>query len=329
MGIFRSIFTVAHVVIVLLLGATMLNAYIPPKVFPFLNLLSLAFPFLMIANLLLSVFWIFSWRKRAFVFLLISTLFLTPVRRWINYSEPKSEKADFKVLTFNNKYNDYGLEEVKNYIKSFNADVIFLQESGYSGLGNSDFEEMKYSLHNRGISFFSKYQIVEQDTIPLIDKGKSVYADVIVKGKRIRFINVYLEPFQLHKSMVKPTEDLEENGTKAKSLVRRFMPVFKKHEEQVQILKNFIEKSPYPVILAGDFNSVPNSYEYYTISGVLKDCFLESGKGFGASFHDYKIPIRIDYVFSSDNLKSTYYQVDRSQKLSDHYPVLVKFSLKD
>ena len=307
----------------------MLNAYIPPKVFPLLNLLSLAFPFLMIANLLLCVFWIISWRKRAFVFLLISTLFLTPVRRWINYSEPKSEKADFKVLTFNNKYNDYGLEEVKNYIKSFNADVIFLQESGYSGLGNSDFEEMKYSLHNRRISFFSKYQIVEQDTIPLIDKGKSVYADVIIKGKRIRFINVYLEPFQLHKSMVKPTEDLEENGTKAKSLVRRFMPVFKKHEEQVQILKNFIEKSPYPVILAGDFNSVPNSYEYYTISGVLKDCFLESGKGFGTSFHDYKIPIRIDYVFSSENLKSTYYQVDRSQKLSDHYPVLVKFSLKD
>ena len=329
MGIFRSIFTVAHVVIVLLLGATMLNAYIPPKVFPLLNLLSLAFPFLMIANLLLCFFWIFSWRKRAFVFLLISTLFLTPVRRWINYSEPKSEKADFKVLTFNNKYNDYGLEEVKNYIKSFNADVIFLQESGYSGLGNSDFEEMKYSLHNRRISFFSKYQIVEQDTIPLIDKGKSVYADVIIKGKRIRFINVYLEPFQLHKSMVKPTEDLEENGTKAKSLVRRFMPVFKKHEEQVQILKNFIEKSPYPVILAGDFNSVPNSYEYYTISGVLKDCFLESGTGLATSFHDYKIPIRIDYVFSSENLKSTYYQVDRSQKLSDHYPVLVKFSLKD
>lgn len=329
MGIFRIIFTVAHVVIVLLLGATMLNAYIPPKVFPLLNLLSLAFPFLMIANLLLCVFWIFSWRKRAFVFLLISTLFLTPVRRWINYSEPKSEKADFKVLTFNNKYNDYGLEEVKNYIKSFNADVIFLQESGYSGLGNSDFEEMKYSLHNRRISFFSKYQIVEQDTIPLIDKGKSVYADVIIKGKRIRFINVYLEPFQLHKSMVKPTDDLEENGTKAKSLVRRFMPVFKKHEEQVQILKNFIEKSPYPVILAGDFNSVPNSYEYYTISGVLKDCFLESGTGLATSFHDYKIPIRIDYVFSSENLKSTYYQVDRSQKLSDHYPVLVKFSLKD
>ncbi|WDT68689.1 endonuclease/exonuclease/phosphatase family protein [Cloacibacterium sp. TD35] len=329
MGIFRSIFTVAHVVIVLLLGATMLNAYIPPKVFSLLNLLSLAFPILMIANLLLCFFWIFSWRKRAFIFLLISTLFLTPVRRWINYSEQKNVKEDFKVLTFNNKVNEYGKEEVESYINSFEADFVFLQEAGYSQSGNPILGEMKYSFHNPIISFYSKYEIIEKGPIAFVNNGDAIYADVIVKGKRIRFVNVYLEPFQLHKSMVKPTDDLEENGAKAKSLVRRFIPVFKTHEEQVQILKNFVKKSPYPVILAGDFNSVPNSYEYYTISEVLKDCFLESGTGLATSFHDYKIPIRIDYVFSSENLKSTYYKVDRNQKLSDHYPVLVKFNLKD
>lgn len=329
MGIFRSIFTVAHVAIVLLLGATMLNAYIPPTVFPLLNLLSLAFPFLMIANILLCVFWIFSWRKRAFVFLLISILFLTPVRRWINYSEQKNVKEDFKVLTFNNKVNEYGKEEVESYINSFEADFVFLQEAGYSQSGNPILGEMKYSFHNPIISFYSRYEIIEKGPIPFVNNGDAIYADVIVKGKRIRFVNVYLEPFQLHKSMVKPTDDLEENGAKAKSLVRRFIPVFKTHEEQVQILKNFVKKSPYPVILAGDFNSVPNSYEYYTISEVLKDCFLDSGTGLATSFHDYKIPIRIDYVFSSENLKSTYYKVDRNQKLSDHYPVLVKFNLKD
>ncbi len=226
MGIFRSIFTVAHVVIVLLLGATMLNAYIPPKVFSLLNLLSLAFPFLMIANLLLCIFWIFSWRKRAFVFLLISTLFLTPVRRWINYSEPKSDNVDFKVLSFNNKVNEYGIKEVENYVSNFNADFVFLQEAGYSNLGNPILEQMKYSFHNPIISFYSKYEIIEKGSIPFVSNGDAMYADVMVKGKRIRFVNVYLEPFQLHKSMVKPTDDLEENGTKAKSLVRRFMPVF-------------------------------------------------------------------------------------------------------
>lgn len=329
MVIFRIIFTVAHVVIVLLLGATMLNAYIPPKVFPFLNLLSLAFPFLMIANLLLCFFWIFSWRKRAFVFLLISTLFLTPVRRWINYSEPKSEKADFKVLTFNNKFDDYGKEKVENYINSFDADFIFLQESGYSVAQKSTFSKTKYFFHGHLVSFYSKYELLEKGSIPFLEHGDAIYADVMINGKILRFINVYLKPFRLHKSMVKPTENLDENTEKAKSLVRKFFPVFAAHQTQVEVLKNFIEKSPYPVILAGDFNSVPNSYEYYTISGVLKDCFLESGKGFGTSFHDYKIPIRIDYVFSSENLKSTEYKVDRRQKLSDHYPVFAEFSLKN
>lgn len=94
-------------------------------------------------------------------------------------------------------------------------------------------------------------------------------------------------------------------------------------------MKDFIKKSPYPVILAGDFNSVPNSYEYYTISDILQDCFLEAGNGFSTSFHDYKFPIRIDYIFSSKELKPLSYKVDRTRKLSDHYPVMATFSLKN
>jgi hypothetical protein len=68
--------------------------------------------------------------KRAFVFLLISTLFLTPVRRWINYSEQKSDNVDFKVLSFNNKVNEYGIKEVENYVSNFNADFCFLTRGG-------------------------------------------------------------------------------------------------------------------------------------------------------------------------------------------------------
>lgn len=37
--------------------------------------------------------------------------------------------------------------------------------------------------------------------------------------------------------MVKPTENLDENTEKAKSLVRRFFPVFAAHQTQVEVLK--------------------------------------------------------------------------------------------
>lgn len=307
----------------------MLNAYIPPKIFPYLNLLSLAFPFLMIANILICIFWVLSWKKRAFVFLLATVLLLTPIRRWLNYSEKNDEKADFKVLSFNNKVNEFGKERVEDYVNSFDADFVFLQEAGYEKLGNPSLQNLKFTVHNPIISFYSKYEIIENGSIPFVSNGDALYADVVVKGKRIRFVNVYLEPFQLHKSMVKPTSDIDENEEKARGLVRKFLPVFKTHQKQVEILKDFIKQSPYPVILAGDFNSVPNSYEYYSVSDILQDCFLEAGNGFSTSFHDYKFPIRIDYIFSSKELKPLSYKVDRTRKLSDHYPVMATFSLKN
>lgn len=329
MKILRIVLSVIHVVVLCLLAATMLNAYIPPKIFPYLNLLSLAFPFLMIANILICIFWVLSWKKRAFVFLLATVLLLTPIRRWLNYSEKNDEKADFKVLSFNNKVNEFGKERVEDYVNSFDADFVFLQEAGYEKLGNPSLQNLKFTVHNPIISFYSKYEIIENGSIPFVSNGDALYADVVVKGKRIRFVNVYLEPFQLHKSMVKPTSDIDENEEKARGLVRKFLPVFKTHQEQVEILKDFIKQSPYPVILAGDFNSVPNSYEYYTISDILQDCFLEAGNGFSTSFHDYKFPIRIDYIFSSKELKPLSYKVDRTRKLSDHYPVMATFSLKN
>lgn len=329
MGIFRNIFTLIHAVVILLLAATMLNAYIPPKVSPYINLLSLAFPFLMIANILLCLFWIFSWRKRALIFVLISTLFLTPVRRWINFSEEKKLPVEFKLVTFNNKVNDYGKENVEKYLESFDADIVLLQEAGYAKLGNPKIKNLENTFHNPIVSFYSKYKIKEKGSIQFVSNGDAIYADVEINGKIIRFINVYLEPFQLHKSMVKPTSDINENEEKAKGLVRKFLPVFKTHQEQVEILKDFIKNSPYPVILAGDFNSVPNSFEYYTISNLLDDAFLKTGNGSSTSFHDYRFPIRIDYIFASKELEPLSYKVDRSIILSDHYPVISEFKYKD
>lgn len=297
MGIFRSIFTVAHVVIVLLLGATMLNAYIPPKVFPLLNLLSLAFPFLMIANLLLCVFWIFSWRKRAFVFLLISTLFLTPVRRWINYSEPKSEENSIKVISYNARIVGWEtINPTSDFIDEQNADVILMQECG-------DRKIVKPKS--------SKYAIIDDYKIMTIYTKHPIIEHGLILENRM-------------------AENIDNTEKKAKTIVGKMLPIFKKHQEQVEKIAAFIKKSPYPVILAGDFNAVPNSYEYYKLSEGLQDAFLESGKGSGTSFHDYIFPLRIDYIFASKEFESNSFKVKRNLGLtSDHYPVFAEFSFKN
>lgn len=329
LAIIRTLLSVLHLAVLLALGATALNAYVSPSVFVYLNLLSLAFPFLMILHVLLCLFWIFS-RKKRIVFFLVASLFLvTPARRWINFTKDKNRVKDFKVLTFNNKVNTYGKENVEDYINSLNADIVFLQEAGYANAKNPELQDMPFEVHHPIISFYSKYKILEHGSLPVPEIGEALYADVKIKGRIVRFINVYLEPFKLKKSMVKPSTDVTANEQKAKGLVRRLLPVFTIHQEQVTVIRDFVEASPYPVVLAGDFNAMPNSYEYYSIESVLQDAFVESGNGFSTSFHDYKFPIRIDYIFSSNDLEAKKYEVDRSRKLSDHFPVTVGFRFTD
>ena len=152
--------------------------------------------------------------------------------------------------------------------------------------------------------------------------------DVNIKGKTYRFINIYLEPFYLNKDMVKPTEDQAVNEHKFKNLIKRMVPTFKAHQAQISAARQAIESSPYPIIMAGDFNSVPNSYEYYHLGKDLQDAFEIVGSGSATSFHDWKFPIRIDYIFTSKEIVPISYKVDRSARLSDHFPVIATFKIK-
>ena len=328
MKIIRFALLLIHLGIILLLLGNFLNIYVPPKVFPYLNFLSLAFPFLMILNLILILFWILFWKKRAFVFILISFVFLKPVSRIINYNPPKKEIANLKIITFNIHGGSFGKENIENFINKEDPDILFLQEAGAIKPNPYHLKKLKYKSTSEIVFFYSKYKILSQkDWI----KNENAYAksyDIEINGKIYRFVNIYLQPFYLNKSMVKPTENQTENEHKFKNLIKRMVPTFKAHQEQISAAREAIETSPYPVIIAGDFNSVPNSYEYYHLGKNLQDAFQVAGSGSATSFHDYKFPIRIDYMFASKDILPITYKVDRSVRLSDHFPVIATFKIK-
>lgn len=323
MKLFRLLFTFFHFGILVLLLGTILNAYVPPRVFPWLNMLSLSFPVLMILNVLFCLTWIILWKKRAVFFLAFSLFLIVPTSRWINYREKKSIKPNLKMLTFNIKGGRVGgIGKVFNYLKNSGADVILLQEYGSQyQVSGYDFGVGNYEI----VALNCKTKILEQGKIATSGNGNSFYADIEINGKRIRFINLYLSPFSFEKQKVKPSEDLEQNENKLRYILGKLVPTFKNHQAEVQDLQNAVSASPYPVILAGDFNAVPNSYEYYHLLKNLKDVFVEVGRGSATSFHDYKFPIRIDHVFCSQSIQTVAYRVDRSAKLSDHFPVITEF----
>ncbi|UFH30470.1 endonuclease/exonuclease/phosphatase family protein [Chryseobacterium sp. C-71] len=321
------VFLVFHILLIALLLGTFANAWIAPNYFSKLNLLSLAFPYLIVLHLLLTIIWFFKQKKIAIVFLLSTFIFYNPVRRWVNFTPQQtaqSHQKDIKVLTFNVKYGSSGWPTVKKYITDQNADIILVQEKDTSTALRKDL--VKYP----SVILKTKHKILRQgDLINDDSKGNSFYADIDIDGKIIRVINVYLEPFRLNKNMLGMQD---ENGgkdekNKMATLFSRLIPTFKTHEEQVKKIRKAVDQSPYPVILAGDFNSVPNSWEYYNLGRNLDDAFLKAGNGSSTSFHDYKFPLRIDYIFTSKSITPLNYKVDYSVKLSDHYQVIAEFLL--
>jgi len=323
MGIIRFILTAFHIVIIALLFGTIMNAYIPPSVFGMLNLLSLGFPILMVLNILLLIFWIVSWKKRAAIFLAFSLCFIIPTRRWINYTPTKKETPNLKIISLNGKSGKFGDENIYRFLNAQNADVVLTQEyQSAENLKGFDYSERRFPV----VKIQSRFPITESGIVETDAKnGRCIYADIKVNGKIIRFVDLYMEPFYLDKSMVRPTKDMDANEEKAKNILHKLVPTFRKHQSQIAPIKGFLDSSPYPIILAGDFNSVPNSYEYYTLSENLEDTFLKVGQGSGTSFHDFKFPIKIDHIYASKSITPISYKVDRSVKISDHFPVIAEF----
>lgn len=323
---------ILHAGVLFLLLGSLLNAYVPPKIFPWFNLLSLGFPILITLYIILTVFWVFSWKKRAFVFMFIGLAFINPVKRWINFSSENKESSNpIKIVSFNIRAGTMGKEEVLNYLKAQDADVILLQEDG--GMAYPTLKDYNRTTSNGFLTILTKHNLSNEKLIFSENEDVSLpsglQADIEIKGRMYRFVDIYLYPFQFEKKMVKLDGDAEANEQKVKGVVRKLIPTFKIHQDQVKKIRQGVENSPYPVIIAGDFNSVPNSYEYYHLSEGLEDAFMTAGKGSATSFHDYKFPIRIDYVFYAKSLKATSYVVDRSVSISDHYPVVSVLSLND
>lgn len=331
MKVFRLILFILHLGILILLSGVLMNSFVPPKVFPWFNLLSLGFPILICAYILLTFFWIISWKKRAFVFLLLGLLFFKPTIRWVNFSSAKEEKANLKIVSLNMKGGKFGVDDIQNYVDQQNADIVFLQEPS-----GPDFKLKNLSGENRlpVVAFYSKYKVVNHKNLFENIDNKDITAqceaiDLNIRGKIYRCINVHLESFGIIKDMVKLNGNKDEDEAKTKNVLKKLLSNFKNHQEQIDVLKKEIEESPYPVFVVGDFNAVPNSYEYYKTSDGLADAFVEVGRGSGTSFHDFKFPLRIDYIFTSKSIQPISYKVDRNVHISDHFPVIATFKLEN
>lgn len=191
----------------------------------------------------------------------------------------------------------------------------------------------KNGHYQSGCIIFSKYPIADSGRIiyPGPNAESVIYADIVKGSDTIRVFTTHLQSFQFTESDYADLEKIkdpdEETIQASKNIYSKMRLIFLRQAAQAGIVKQAVDKSPYPTLLCGDFNNVPNSYTYFHLSDNRQDAFLATSFGIGRSFNAMAPTLRIDYILpdSSFNIQ----QFDMADEgLSDHHMLVADVSLK-
>ena len=94
----------------------------------------------------------------------------------------------------------------------------------------------------------------------------SLIADVRINNQYIRVINNHFETTSVNAYrgiITAPGKSLEVRAKAVKDLILKMKNNYLKRAEQADSIHAEIERSPYPVLVCGDFNDTPASYTYH------------------------------------------------------------------
>ena len=96
---------------------------------------------------------------------------------------------------------------------------------------------------------------------------------------------------------------------------------------QAHWIKEAVLESKHPVIVMGDMNDFNCSAPLDTLTSCgLKDSWWEGGNGYGCTYHNGWLRLRIDHILHSKELRLESVKVIETD-LSDHNPVVAGFSI--
>ncbi len=355
-SVFTFLLFVINLLAVLLLLSSYLFSFVNPGKFWPASIFGLAYPYLLLTNIVFILIWIL-YRRWYFLISLIAILagwnFLNRNLTFNERSTLENPERYLKVMSFNvkNLANDNVYLEkadvrqrIFNFIRDEKCDIVCLQEFMATGSEpEAMLEELKdhASFLNYSYTGYVKNQAKRLDALviysryPIISSGGiekdeghnfGCFSDIVVNEDTIRIFNVHFESYRFGQDDYEFLSGIEIESTGesfkegSRKVLAKLRNAFEKRSEQVNMLNDYVKASSQPVIVCGDFNDTPVSYTYFRSNRHLNDAFVESGRGFGNTYAGRLPSYRIDYILYSEEFSSYNYQTYRIE-LSDHYPV--------
>ncbi len=354
-GIINIIFF-ANILVVVLMSVTGYSYLIDPAKLPFAATWGMVFPLFAAADFLFLVFWLLLKPVKAFLPFAAFVFCYIPVRMYVGINPAsKAPEGAMKVMSYNvlgfTGMDDNKLSKDSNRLVYFlvdnNPDILCMQEYEERNLSEDMIRMLcdKYPYHHfsdrgKGLSvlaIYSKYAITRIDSIPCDTcRNMSVaYTLSLPKGKVMVVNNHFesnkfsVEQKQKFKTIMLGDMDKDSMRMESKNIYMRLTEMSVKRNSQAKAVAEFVNMhKDMPVILCGDFNEVPVSYNRHIIAKLLNDCFFCAGLGLGWTYCHNGLRVRIDNIMCSDHFKPYECKVLSGVTYSDHYPITCRLNFE-
>lgn len=361
----KRIFLFLHIGAALLFLGACFGAYLSPQTWWAGTFLALGFPILLLTLIFFLFFWVIFKPAYMLISLVAMgigykaiTAFVT-LRPLPDFEDKKAagnirlmhwNVARFMELSRNDNRGSRTRQKMLDLIQKENPDILCLvefytstdpqlynnteylqKELGYPYYyfgGNSDGH-----LQWFGQAIFSRHPIVDSAKIYFPEPSHRetlIMADVVANKDTVRVMTTHLQSVQFQKEDLQNIEEIKDRDDSllqnSKNIFSKLRLASRRRAVQADMVREQVEQSPYPLILTGDFNDIPNSYTYRTISKGLQDAFLEKGFGIGRTYSGISPTLRIDYILTSKSFSVVQFQ-RLVRELSDHYPLVTDLRL--
>lgn len=246
------------------------------------------------------------------------------------------EKCKLKVMSWNVRCSrgadSIRQKQIAELILNVGADFVQLNEYNQDSCKVIDsilktkypYTEEFQSHQICGDIFYSKRAMTNSGHvyIPIQGKGiQTIKATIAIDGDSVQIFGVHMA------SNHYDDNSIEKEVVSETSSYDRYKDAQNNRCFQAHWTKKAVQKSDFPVIVMGDMNDFNKSLPLIILrSSGLKDSWWEGGNGYGATFHDGWMRLRIDHILHSDKLKLQSIKVIDTN-LSDHNPIVAGFSI--